>query len=152
MKKLFCSLAILSTLVSCSGQKSAALVNGENGRIVRFTDEGLTPFSYGPLFARVDVLEGNPEFKVTTVDKSEGIRSGFWESTKGKWHFTTADDHWEFCHIVKGVVELTEDGGSPQRFSAGQSFVLHPGFSGTWHSIEPTKKEYVIVNPKKAPK
>lgn len=68
-------------------------------------------------------------------------------TTEGKWHFTTADDHWEYCHIVEGVSEITEDGGKPQRFVAGQSFILHPGFSGVWHAIEATKKEFVIVNP-----
>jgi uncharacterized cupin superfamily protein len=147
MKKLFCGLLLLTCLVGCSGQSPVALANGDAGRIVRFTDDGLTPFSYGPLFARVDVIEGNPEFKVTRVDKTGDVRSGFWESTEGKWHFTTADDHWEYCHIVEGVSEITEDGGKPQRFVAGQSFILHPGFSGVWHAIEATKKEFVIVNP-----
>lgn len=149
MKNLFCSLAILSGLVGCSGQTPVALANGDQGRLVRFSNEGLTPFSYGPLFARVDVLEGQPEFKVTSVDKTGSVRSGFWESTRGKWHFTTADDHWEYCHIVEGVSEITEDGGVPKRFTAGQSFILHPGFSGIWHAIEPTKKEFVIVNPQR---
>lgn len=147
MKKLFCSLLLVTCLVGCSGQSLVALANGDAGRIVRFTDDGLTPFSYGPSFARVDVLEGNPEFKVTRVDNTGDVRSGFWESTVGKWHFTTADDHWEYCHIVEGVSEITEDGGMPQRFVAGQSFILHPGFSGVWHVIEATKKEFVIVNP-----
>lgn len=48
---------------------------------------------------------------------------------------------------MEGVSEITEDGGKPQRFVAGQSFILHPGFSGVWHAIEATKKEFVIVNP-----
>jgi len=85
--------------------------------------------------------------RLTRVDKTGDVRSGFWESTEGKWHFTTADDHWEYCHIVEGVSEITGDGGKPQHFVAGQSFILHPGFSGVWHAIEATKKEFVIVNP-----
>ena len=146
MKNFFCFFAVLTGLVGCSGQKPAALANGDEGKIIRFSEEGLSPFSYGPLFARVDVLEGDPQFKVTTVDKTGGVRSGFWESTVGKWHFKTADDHWEYCRIVDGISEITEDGGTPQRFTAGQSFILHPGFSGVWHAIEATKKEFVIVN------
>lgn len=149
MKTLICGFVIAICLVGCSGQAPVALANGDAGRIVRFTEEGLTPFSYGPLFARVNVLEGNPEFKATSVDKTVGVRSGFWESTKGKWHFTTADDHWEYCHIVEGVSEITEDGGVPQRFTVGQSFILHHGFSGVWHAIEATKKEFVIVDPQR---
>lgn len=76
MKTLICGFVIATCLVGCSGQAPVALANGDAGRIVRFTDEGLTPFSYGPLFARVDVLEGDPEFKVTSVDKTGGVRSG----------------------------------------------------------------------------
>lgn len=45
----------------------------------------------------------------------------------------TADDPWEYCHIVEGVPEITEDGGVPQRFTTGHSFILHLAFqeSGT---------------------
>ena len=141
-------LPIIGTfcLLGCGYQKPIALNNGEEGKLIRFSIEGLTSFSYGPMFARVDVLEGNPEFKVTMIDKQNGVKAGVWESTRGKWHFMNAEDHWEYCKIIEGVSEITEDGGQTQRFSAGDSFVLHPGFSGVWHAIEPTRKEYVIVN------
>lgn len=52
--------------------------------MIRFSDDGLTPFPYGQRFARVDVLEGKPVFKVTTGDKTNGINAGFWETSQGK--------------------------------------------------------------------
>ena len=58
--------------------------NGDAGKVIRFSDDGLTPFPYGQRFARVDVLEGKPVFKVTTGDKTNGINAGFWESSQGK--------------------------------------------------------------------
>lgn len=66
--------------------RSAAcpLINGDAGKVIRFSDDGLTPFPYGQRFARVDVLEGKPVFKVTTGDKTNGINAGFWESSQGK--------------------------------------------------------------------
>ena len=134
------------TLTGCGYQKPVTLENGGPGKLVPFSAEGLSSFSYGPLLAGVKVLEGEPEFNVITVDKKDNVKAGFWESSRGKWHFVNGDDHWEYCHIVEGISVVTQDGGEPQRYVAGQSFVLHPGFSGTWEVIEPTRKEYVIVN------
>lgn len=142
---MFIAALLAGSLAGCGSQKPDALADGTPGKLVPFTAEGLSGFSYGPVLAGVDVLEGSPQFKVVTVDKQNGVKSGFWESTKGKWRFANGKDHWEYCRIVEGVSVITEDGGRPRRFEAGQSFVLHPGFSGTWEVIEPTRKEYVIV-------
>ncbi len=127
---------------------AVTLENGEPGKLVPFSAEGLPEFVYGPLTAGVKVLEGKPEFKVVAVEKQHGIKAGFWESTQGKRHFKNSEDHWEYCRIVQSVSVVTQDGGKPQQYSAGQSFVLRPGFSGTWEVIEPTRKEYVIVTVK----
>lgn len=84
IKTLLFSFGILDCLVGNSGQQPAALINGDAGKVIRFSDDGLTPFPYGQRFARVDVLEGKPVFKVTTGDKTNGINAGFWESSQGK--------------------------------------------------------------------
>lgn len=150
MKKLFTSilpfLALLG-LTACNAQKPIALVNGEDGKLINFTGEGLSAFNYGPTIARVKLLDGDPQFKVITVNKDGNIKAGFWESTKGKWHFANGNDHWEYCHIVSGVSIITQDGGKPQTYKAGDSFILLPGFSGTWEVVENTRKEYVIAKP-----
>ena len=51
----------------------------------------------------------------------------------------------EFCYILSGVVELTEEGQHPRRFRAGDSFVMKPGFIGVWKMIEAIRKIYVVV-------
>lgn len=150
MKKLVIFGAIASVFTSilgCNSQKPLPLGDGSEGKLISFTDEGLHGFKYGPLIARVDVISGNPEFNVITVNKDGAVKSGFWESTKGKWHFVNGKDHWEYCHIVGGVSIITQDGGKPQTYKAGDSFILLPGFSGTWEVVEDTRKEYVIVKP-----
>lgn len=43
-------------------------------------------------------------------------------------------------------MELTEDGGTPRRFRAGDTFVLRPGFVGTWETIETVRKLWVAVS------
>ena len=71
-----------------------------------------------------------------------GIYAGIWESTPGKWRISY--DEWEFCHILSGVSIITEDGGEARSVRAGDSFVIRPGFRGTWEVVETTRKEYVI--------
>jgi uncharacterized cupin superfamily protein len=45
---------------------------------------------------------------------------------------------------VSGVSVITQDGEEGKRVAAGDSFVLRPGFKGSWEVIETTRKEYVI--------
>ena len=46
--------------------------------------------------------------------------------------------------ILSGTSIVTEDGGAPVTVTAGDSFILRPGFSGTWEVLETTTKDYVI--------
>jgi uncharacterized cupin superfamily protein len=53
-------------------------------------------------------------------------------------------EEWEFCHLLEGACEITPDGGEPQRFAAGDSFVIEPGFVGVWRVLAPMRKRFVI--------
>lgn len=89
------------------------------------------------------VLSGDPQFRTWNCDEVDGgIYAGIWEATPGKWRI--AYDEWEFCHILSGRSIITEDGGEERHVKEGDSFVLRPGFRGTWEVIETTRKEYVI--------
>lgn len=89
------------------------------------------------------VLAGDPKFRTWNVEEADGgVYAGIWEATPGKWRIVY--DEWEFCHILSGVSILTEDGGEGRTVRAGDSFVLRPGFKGSWEVLETTRKEYVI--------
>ena len=88
------------------------------------------------------VLAGSPRFRTWNVEEADGLYAGIWEATPGKWRIEY--DEWEFCHILSGVSVIAEDGGETRTVSAGDSFVLKPGFKGTWEVLETTRKEYVI--------
>ncbi len=90
----------------------------------------------------VKVLSGNPVHTTWNIEERDGLYCGIWQSTPGKWRISY--DEWEFCHILSGVSVVTEDGGESRRVEAGESFILRPGFKGTWEVIETTRKEYVI--------
>lgn len=89
-----------------------------------------------------ELIHGNPEFRSWTIESSDkGVSVGVWESTPGKWEFSNT--HWEYCRIISGVSVVTEVGGESYTVKAGDSFVLKPGFSGTWEVIETTRKDFV---------
>jgi uncharacterized protein len=89
------------------------------------------------------LISGAPQFRTWNLEERDGgLYAGVWESTPGKWRISY--DEWEFCHILSGVSVISEDGGKENRVSAGDSFVLRPGFNGTWEVLETTRKEYVI--------
>lgn len=89
------------------------------------------------------VLSGDPKFRTWNIEELPGgLYAGVWESTPGKWNIQY--DEWEYCRILSGVSIITEDGGEAKRMTAGDSFILRPGFIGTWEVIETTRKEYVV--------
>lgn len=89
------------------------------------------------------VVAGAPAFRTWNIEEQPGgLYAGVWESTPGKWRIQY--DEWEYCRILSGVSVIAEDGGGEMRVAAGDSFIIRPGFKGTWEVIETTRKEYVI--------
>jgi uncharacterized protein len=108
---------------------------------LKITASGVAPEEAAPAPDRL--ISGNPKFRTWNVEEAEGgLYAGIWESTPGKWRIVY--DEWEFCHILSGVSIITEDGGEARTVKAGDSFVLRPGFRGSWDVLETTRKEYVI--------
>lgn len=91
------------------------------------------------------LIKGNPQFKTWVLNSlSNKVSSGIWESTPGKWKF--ANSHWEYCRILSGISIISEDNGNRFTVKAGDSFILKPGFSGTWEVIETTRKDFVAIS------
>lgn len=113
----------------------------DEDRFVTVATAGVAPEEEAPPADRVIV--GDPRFRTWNVEEQPGgLYAGIWEATPGKWRI--AYDEWEFCHILSGVSVITEEGGEPRTIGAGDSFVIRPGFRGTWEVVETTRKEYVI--------
>ena len=109
--------------------------------IQRVTRDGITPDVDRPDPAKV--LAGDPVHTTWSVEDRDGLYSGMWQSTPGKW--TVSYEEWEYVHIHAGHSILTDASGTQTHLKAGDSFILRPGFSGTWEVVEPTLKDYVIV-------
>ena len=90
------------------------------------------------------LIGGNPRFLTWDIAQtSDGvIRSGMWEVTLGVDR-SIKGTTFEFCDILSGVSKLIEDGKVSRRMTAGDAFVMHPGFIGVWKVIETTRKLWV---------
>ena len=51
----------------------------------------------------------------------------------------------EFCYLIEGEVRLSDLDGNYSEFSAGDAFVVEPGFEGTWESKTTVRKYFVIA-------
>lgn len=110
--------------------------------LVDFELTDVEPEEGAPLPERV--LSGNPRSRTWNLEETADgkLFAGIWESSPGKWRVEY--DEWEFFHILAGHSVLTEEDGEARTLKAGDSFVIRPGFKGTWEVIETTRKEYVI--------
>ncbi len=88
------------------------------------------------------LISGDPVFTTWSLEETDGLYCGLWESTPGKWRMDY--DEWEYCRILSGHSVIEGDDGTRLEVRAGDSFILRPGFSGTWEVIETTRKDYVI--------
>jgi uncharacterized cupin superfamily protein len=50
----------------------------------------------------------------------------------------------EFVHVLHGRAILTVDGGAPQTFKAGDTFVVPKGFTGTWE-MQDNFREMIVI-------
>ena len=89
----------------------------------------------------------NRAFVTVYTDPTGQLESGVWESTPDKRsvHYTET----EFCHILEGEVRLTDEAGHCETYRAGDSFLIEPGFKGTWETVKKIRKFWVIFEPKK---
>ena len=90
------------------------------------------------------VMAGAPRFRTWNLEtqKDDTLFSGVWESTPGQWRIEY--DEWEFCSIIAGESIIAGDDGSLLHVRAGDSFVIRPGFKGSWNVLETTRKLYVV--------
>lgn len=88
------------------------------------------------------VISGDPVFTTWNLEERDGLYCGIWEATPGAWRIVY--DEWEYCRILSGRSVITEEGGEAVTVTPGDSFIIPPGFRGTWEVVETTRKDYVI--------
>jgi uncharacterized cupin superfamily protein len=90
------------------------------------------------------LVHGSPATR-TWVQYEDGptkLSVGLWEATPGKWRIAYAE--WEFVEVISGHCILAGDDGSRIEAGPGASFVIEPGFTGTWDVTAQMTKRWVI--------
>jgi uncharacterized protein len=93
-------------------------------------------------------IAGHTVKEISTVtlnhytDTTEQFFAGIWQSSVGAKTVNYTEE--EVCVILEGRVRLTDLNGNAKEFGAGSTFALPAGFKGTWETLEPVKKIYVI--------
>ena len=111
---------------------------GHNLLAVR--QDGITPDIARPAADRL--IAGDPVFTTWAIEDTGTLFAGIWQSTPGTWRVIY--DEWEYFTLTAGTSVLTPDGGKAVTLTAGDSYIIRPGFTGTWEVIETTVKDYVI--------
>jgi uncharacterized cupin superfamily protein len=88
------------------------------------------------------LISGDPVHTTWNIEDKDGLYCGIWQSTPGKWRISYAE--WEYIRILQGVSVLTDQTGKTVTLRAGDSWIIRPGFEGTWEVLETTVKDYVI--------
>ena len=109
--------------------------------IQRVSRDGIPPETERPDPARV--IAGDPVHTTWSIEARDGLYAGLWQSTPGKWAVSYAE--WEYVHILEGHSILTDRDGAQTHLKAGDSWIIRPGFEGTWEVVETTLKDYVII-------
>jgi uncharacterized cupin superfamily protein len=110
-------------------------------KFLTFDISGITPEHDEPPADRL--ISGSPKFRSWNIEDRDGkLYAGVWEATPGKWRI--AYEEWEYVHLLSGRSIITEDGGAAHAINAGDSFLIRPGFTGTWEVLETITKQYVI--------
>ena len=104
------------------------------------TKDAVTPETDRP--APEKLIAGDPVFTTWNIEERDGLYAGIWQATPGKWRISY--DEWEYFRVIAGVSVITSDDGTAVTLRAGDSYVIRPGFSGTWDVVETTIKDYVI--------
>ncbi|MDD0843990.1 cupin domain-containing protein [Pseudomonas sp. Gutcm_11s] len=79
----------------------------------------------------------------TSVERSDGVETGVWECTPGRWRRQIV--HQEFCHFIAGRCTFTPDGGEPMEIKAGDALMMPANTTGIWDIQETVRKTYVLI-------
>ena len=110
-------------------------------RIEQINKDGIAPEISRP--SPELVLAGDPVHTTWSVEERGNLFCGVWETTPGKWKVNYSE--WEYIYIHVGHSVLTDSDGNATHLMSGDSYVIRPGFVGTWEAIETTLKDYVII-------
>lgn len=107
---------------------------------------GVADMDLGPFAPKPTTIEGDQrEAAVALYASPDGrVEIGIWECTPGRFRADRSGAS-EYCHFLKGRVEMIRADGTRQEFGPGDAFNLPLGWKGEWRVIEQVRKIYIFV-------
>jgi uncharacterized cupin superfamily protein len=78
-------------------------------------------------------------------DETGRFTAGFWTHEGGVIEVDQSGH--EFCLLLAGKARLTAEDGHVEEFGMGDGFVIPKGFKGSWETVKPIRKWYVVWRP-----
>lgn len=75
-------------------------------------------------------------------DVTGQLFGGLWEGDPGSLRMSPYP-YDEVCVMLEGRVALVDEDGGRREFTAGEAFFVPRSFSGTWETIEPSRKVFI---------
>ena len=93
------------------------------------------------------VTDGDPSQRTftTLTEPSLGLSAGRWEGAPVTLAIA-AYPVTEVFEVISGAIELTGADGTVERIGPGQGGYVPKGWCGTWRTLEPTAKTFVILS------
>jgi uncharacterized cupin superfamily protein len=94
------------------------------------------------------VLEGSGASHLWEAARFSGdeINLGVWHGEPGRLIVRPRAHHEIFC-VISGKIKLESKNGKILTLKSGQSAYIPCGWAGTWNTVVPTTKHYIIVTP-----
>lgn len=107
-------------------------------KVIALARAGTAPSTYRPPAERI--VAGDPvQTAAIAFTSADGrFSAGSWTAERGTWRVVFTES--EFCHLLEGVIVVTDEAGGRTTFRAGDAFVSPAGFTGTWEIVEPARK------------
>lgn len=95
------------------------------------------------------VIAGAPRAEVWSADPLPGgasVRYGFWTGQPGAINCDSYPND-EMFSVIEGLVALECRDGTRLEVGPGDTAVVRKGWQGIWHTLQVTRKIFVIVDP-----
>lgn len=91
----------------------------------------------------VPLSEPTAQINETCTQHNDGIESGVWECTPGKWRRQITQQ--EFCHFISGECTFIPDEGEPIEIKAGDAIMFPANSMGVWDIKQTVRKTYILL-------
>jgi len=123
-------------------------------KVIRFNadDIDMSPETTAGKYMGAGLVGPPPdERELVCYTNSKGkVRSGIWECDAYVEEMVSYP-YDEFMVILSGEVKITGEDGDVEIFSAGDSWLMPRGFSGTWSQTGKVRKYFVIIGGEDTP-